>query len=157
LPVPNRRWVLQHSVPTHPQHRQRDHVQHSSRQNWHLADCHGALSTEWIHSSRVAPRGTPFFGDGSHQRFPQANLNLIDMTDENNPPALDCCFLDADIEDFVKLDIDESTLDGHFFENCPEFTRNCWSGAHNSEFASRLGIPRSNTGRLRNHSPSNQP
>jgi hypothetical protein len=77
-------------------------------------------------------------------RFPPNDIITSDATNppDQDPCPLDMYLLDADIEEIMKMFLDEESFNPHFYEEFPEFARLCWSGPHNSDFAVSLGIPR---------------
>lgn len=59
---------------------------------------------------------------------------MIDLTNENDPPALDEYFMDNDIKTFMEEDIHEDQLNSQFAINYPYFARKCWRYNYISEW-----------------------
>lgn len=75
-----------------------------------------------------------FFQDRRFSEYPPNRIDLVDLTDEDNPPALDEYFLDDDIKRFMEEDLPEARLDREFATNYPDFARKCWKYNHISSW-----------------------
>ena len=84
-----------------------------------------------------------FLKDERFSRHPPTKLELRDITDEEDPHALDSFFMDEDIEKFMNIYLDADLFGKDFFEEYDDFSVKCWKGPHKSGFASRLGFPAS--------------
>ena len=69
------------------------------------------------------------------------DIPVVDKTDEANPPALDCFFLDDDIESIIRNVFEEDELDNNFFIKYNNLALKLWSGTNYSDFARHLGFP----------------
>jgi len=82
-----------------------------------------------------------FFMDNQHIQHVPGEIDTVDLSDEENPPALDEFFLDRFIRRFMELDIDNTFLNEKFCEEHEEVAKKCWSHHTNSKFAHSLGCP----------------
>jgi len=82
-----------------------------------------------------------FFMDEKHIQCVPDDVDAVDLSNEDDPPALDEFFLDRDIRRFMELDIDMSFLNETFCEEHEEVAKKCWSHHTNSKFAHSLGHP----------------
>ena len=82
-----------------------------------------------------------FFKDPTHSKFPPANINLVDETDEQNLPSLDHYLFDDTIQEIMTEDLDETILNGNFYTDYSAFARKCWAYPFLSVFARSLGFP----------------
>ena len=71
-----------------------------------------------------------FFMDERFNNYPPRNINLVDATDEENPPTLDEYFLDDDIKTLMEEDLNPGSLTSDFATEYPEFARRCWKYNH---------------------------
>lgn len=69
------------------------------------------------------------------------NIPTIDKTNEADPHALDCFFLDGDIESIIRNVFDEDELNMNFFSKYNQIALKLWSGTEYSDFARQLGFP----------------
>ena len=76
-----------------------------------------------------------------YTRFPPEDIITMDTADPENPPPLDHFFLDNDIRDFMKEDIQETDLTTTFVQDFPDAASKCWSGHNVSAWARGLGFP----------------
>ena len=82
-----------------------------------------------------------FFKDPTHSRFPPANINLVDETDEQNLPSLDHYLFDDTIQEVMTEDLDETILNGNFYMDYNAFALKCWAYPFHSAWACSLGFP----------------
>ena len=82
-----------------------------------------------------------FIMSTSSSKWPPKEVTVRDITNMADPHPLDAFFLDADVEGFMKAYLEEEQFDGQFYKNCREFAEKCWSGPHDSTFATALGFP----------------
>ena len=75
-----------------------------------------------------------FLQDKRFTECPPGDIDLIDLTNENDPPALDKCFMDNDIKTFMEEDTHEDQLNSQFTINHPHFARKCWHHNYISEW-----------------------
>lgn len=67
-----------------------------------------------------------FLMDPTFTRYPAEAVDVIDLTDEAHPPALDEYFMDRDIQKFMEEDLSVEVLDSTFATKFPAFARKCW-------------------------------
>ena len=82
-----------------------------------------------------------FFMNGAFHRYPPSEINITDATDETNPPALDEFFQDGDIEQIIKLDIEDEELNAQFYSRYPEMCGKIYSHQVPSFYVRGLGFP----------------
>ena len=75
-----------------------------------------------------------FFQDPRFTAYPPANIDLTDLTDEENPPALDEYFMNEDIKTLMEEDVEPQHLNNDFATTFPEFARKCWKFNHISDW-----------------------
>ena len=75
-----------------------------------------------------------FLQDKRFTEYPPDDIDLIDLTNENDPPALDEYFMDNDIKTFMEEDTHEDQLNSQFAINYPYFARKCWRCNYISEW-----------------------
>lgn len=86
-----------------------------------------------------------FFLNPAYSAYPPPHIDTIDITNTENPIALDEYFTDNDIELIMKEDIEEEDLTNSFVSNFPDVAKICWSGQHVSDWARSLGFPLNET------------
>jgi hypothetical protein len=77
----------------------------------------------------------------SNSDFPPTDITTMDLTDEQDPPALDMFLLDQDIETIIKQEFREEDLNEDFYTDYPDLARKLWGGNHYNDFARSLGFP----------------
>ena len=83
-----------------------------------------------------------FLMDRNFSEYPPADINTVDCTNEEDTHSLDMFFLDQDIIDIIKVDVDEQDLNSLFYSTYTGFARKLWSGAFYPEYArTELGFP----------------
>lgn len=82
-----------------------------------------------------------FFSDKEFNKYPPRFIETVDLSNRQNPPALDEFFLDRDIKTFMEEDIDSAELNEGFYSKHRAFARKCWSRKRPSEWACSLGFP----------------
>jgi hypothetical protein len=75
-----------------------------------------------------------FFSDKEFNKYPPRFIETEDLSNKENPPALDEFFLDRDIKDFMEEDVDASELNEGFYSKHKAFARKCWSRKPPSEW-----------------------
>ena len=75
-----------------------------------------------------------FLKDSRFSKYPATAVDTIDLTDSENPIALDDYFLDQDIKDFMEEDVPQSDLTSTFATDFPDFARLCWKHNHISDW-----------------------
>lgn len=76
-----------------------------------------------------------FFQDTRFSNYPPREIETVDLTNPQNPAALDEYFMDDEIKYLMVEDIDGSTLNPDFTTNYPDFARKCWKFNHFSDWA----------------------
>jgi len=79
-----------------------------------------------------------FLQDPRFSTYPPSDIDLIDLTNEDNPTALDEYFLDDTIKQMMEEDIPTENLDSEFATSFPEFARKCWRFNHISDWGLRM-------------------
>jgi hypothetical protein len=83
-----------------------------------------------------------FLLDRRYSEYPPSDILTMDCTNEEDPHPLDMFFLDQDIIDMLKVDVDEEDLTSQFYSTYPDFARKIWSGAYYPDYArTQLGFP----------------
>jgi hypothetical protein len=81
-----------------------------------------------------------FLKDPLHTRYPPTVITLIDETDIDNIPSLDHYFFDDTIQEIMIEDLDETILNGTFFNEYSDFALKCWAYPFVSNWAVSLGF-----------------
>jgi hypothetical protein len=81
-----------------------------------------------------------FLKDPLHTRYPPTIITLIDETDVDNVPSLDHYFFDDTIQEIMIEDLDETILNGNFFNEYSDFALKCWAYPFVSNWAVSLGF-----------------
>jgi hypothetical protein len=74
-------------------------------------------------------------------KFPPADIETFDATDEDNPKALDMFLQDHDIVEIIKEQLDEADLNREFYDKYTDCANLIWSGKDYPAFALSLGFP----------------
>ena len=83
-----------------------------------------------------------FLNSEQNTQFVSKNsIPTVDKTNEADPHALDCFFLDNDIESIIRNVFDEGELNMNFFSKYNQIALKLWSGTEYSDFARQLGFP----------------
>lgn len=82
-----------------------------------------------------------FLKDPQYTRFPPSTITLIDETDHENLPSLDHYFFDDTIQEIMTEDLEETILNGNFYNEYTEFASKCWAYQHISTWGHSLGFP----------------
>jgi hypothetical protein len=98
----------------------------------------GSTSKSRKEGLEVAKR---FFQDKHYTDYPPREVETVDLSDAEDPPALDEFFLNRDIKTFIEEDVDGSELNEKFYEKHKAFACKCWSVTKPSDWALFLGFP----------------
>ena len=82
-----------------------------------------------------------FLMDPQFTDYPPSDIETMDATNMEDPPALDEYFLDHGIKAFLTEDLEESDFDPGFYDRYTEFAQKCWSHSKPSKWALKLGFP----------------
>jgi hypothetical protein len=101
----------------------------------------GGTSTHVSRSEGLLALKT-FLMDRNYSEYPPTDITTVDCTNEEEPHPLDTFFLDQDIIDIIKVDLEEQDLNSLFYSTYTTFARKIWSGAYYPEYArTQLGFP----------------
>lgn len=82
-----------------------------------------------------------FLMSKANAEYPVAEIKTLDCTNKEDPHSLDCFFLDKDIVEIVKQEINDDDLNKDFYSKFETFARRLWSGPNYPDFARNLGFP----------------
>lgn len=100
----------------------------------------GGVSTPETRFEGLAVLKT-FFLSTQNGNFPPTNINVVDGTDVNNPPALDMFFCDKEIRSIMEEEFLPEELNKDFYSRYTAFACKLWSGEPYPDFARMLGFP----------------
>jgi len=78
---------------------------------------------------------TNFFKDGRFSQYPPPSIQTHDLTNEDDPAALDEYFTDGEIYSIMDEDVASGVLNNEFCAKMPDFARYCWKYNHFSGWA----------------------
>lgn len=83
-----------------------------------------------------------FLQDERFFRYPLRTVSIVDLTNDNDPIALDEYFMNNDIKNFMEEDLGPDVLNENFYKNYTSFAKVCWKYNHTSQWAEeKLGFP----------------